>query len=690
MTPKEMEKRATFFALFLLVVFLVLVGRLGYLQIAHGEELREISEGQRIRRIPINAPRGIIYDRNGEILATNRPAFTLSLNPDGSTGGYETMDRLDEILGMEKEVRQEPLVLSGTIPYALRQKGIKEGSVTVTAPDGTTVYQEGRDYRLAYLRGTIARTPESSIPDGGSVLVSYRYSEIRERSVRQRRPFEPIPLKRDIDPPLHVFIEENRPELRGVGIEVQAIREYPQGSLASHILGYVGEIQESQLNDPRYQGYRMGDVIGQMGLESTYDSELRGKDGGRLVEVDYKGRPVRIMGEEEPVPGNNLVLTIDARLQRAAEKAMDDTMKWLQTEAPERFPNARAGALVALDVRTGEILAMVSRPAFDPNLFAGGITRQAWEELSSLKAFHNRAIAGAYPPGSTFKMVTAIAALEEKKVTLDELMDDNGGVYWRIPMKDWKPGGHGRVNLYGAIAQSCNIFFYEMGYRLGIDTIARYARQFNLGQPTGLRDLAGEVGGLLPDSKWKEETFPGDPRWYLGETLNAAIGQGYHKYTPLQLVVYVSMIANGGIRYQPYLVKQVTDPNGKVIREFGPKVLGRIEGISPETLKAVQQGMLAVTRPGGTAYWRFSDFPIPVAGKTGTVEVGRRDMDDHGWFVAYAPFDDPRIAVVAIIEQGGGGSSAAAPVVRAVLEEYFGIEKKALSQPATAQDSNVH
>jgi len=553
--------------------------------------------------LTIEAPRGKILDREGRVLASNRPAFCVSLLHMGVENLDVTADRLAPILGT---------------------------------------------------------TPEA----------------IKERvEARMGRYYEPVPIETDIDERTYTLIEERRLELPGVVVETRPARLYPGGSLAAHVLGYLGEISDAELETLREQGYRPGDVIGKTGIEKVYDPYLRGQPGIRHVEVDYLGRPVRVLGSNDPQPGNDVVLTIDSELQRVAEEALAERMEELHNLPSNPRKNARAGAAVAIDPRTGEILAMASYPAFDPNLFVGGIDPSAWRalETNELDPMNNRAVLGEYAPGSAFKMVTLTAALERGVVSKDEVFDTNGGVYWVIPKTCWKAGGHGVIDLTQALAKSCNVVFYELGRRAGIDAISRYAREFGLGSKTGLRDLPQEKAGLVPSREWKEEHYKRDPHWWLAETLDAAIGQGFHQYTPLQLANYVASIANGGTLYRPYLVRKVVSPQGQVICEFEPQEIGRVH-VQPETMQFVRNAMRQVMLPGGTAYTPFADFPIPVAGKTGTAEKGDPSKDPDGWFLAFAPYDNPTIAVVVLVEQGGGGSLAAAPVARRMFEAYFEIE----------------
>ncbi len=618
-SDKLPQRRIFFYLTFLVVLFLVLTTRLGYLQIVRGAELKEWSEKNRIRIVSIVAPRGVIYDRHGRVLAGNRPAFTISLFHLGGAETDQAIDELVQVLGISRE----------------------------------------------------------------------KIEEMIDRHKRMVGLYKPVKIKTDITPETHTAIAERRPQLPGVVIESEPVRYYPHGKLAAHVLGYVGEETPTQ-------------IVGRAGLELAFDvyqdgRGLSGINGGKQVEVDARGRRLRDLGEEPPVAGNSLVLTIDADLQRAAENAMDKVMEQLRKGIDpvyhtkiEPLEQVGRGAVVVLDVNSGQILAMVSRPAYDPNSFAVSITRKEYQELEEAGALVNWAVQAAVPPASTFKPVTAIAALEEGRTYPGERFNTYGGVYTKVPGTSpqcWyrKYGGHGVIDLQQAISYSCDIVFYELGNRLGIDLLEKYARLFGFGQPTGFRDLLErEATGIVASREAKKVFYPDDPRWYAGETLSAAIGQGLHSYSPLQMATYTAVLASGGLRYRPYLVKKIMDPNGKVIEEFKPQVLDDISDlISERTWKIVREAMKDVVQPGGTAAGVFRDFPIEVAGKTGTVEWDHPGVDDDAWFIAFAPFEEPQIAIAVYLQGGGSGSTAAAPVARKILEEYFHLNTQ--SRPAGTQ-----
>ncbi len=491
--------------------------------------------------------------------------------------------------------------------------------------------------------------------------------EIVDRLARSKSAFEPVRLKIDVGQHIVAAIEERRAELPGVVVEILPVRSYVHNQMGVHVFGYVSEISETELASMGDRGYRAGDLIGQSGLERKYDSFIKGIDGGSQIEVDVAGRMVQVLAKKEPVPGNNLVLTIDYRLQKVAEEALDEQLRYLQQQGGRR--NAKAGAVVVLNPKNGEVLAMASRPAFDPNQFIGGISTQNWKAINE-NPFHpmdNRAIAGEYPPGSTFKIVTGTAALELKKVTANELIFDSGQ-HWLVPKVNAAGEALGWINFHQALSMSDNVYFYELGNRLGIDALERYARMFGLGSYTGI-DLPGESDGLVANRKYKELNYKED--WYLAETFDAAIGQGFQLATPLQIAVLMSEIANGGRRWRPHIVGKVLSSKGELVKAMPVEEVGRID-ISPETLKLVRDGLRGVSEAGGTGAGVFANFPVPVAGKTGTAE--NPHGDDHGWFVAYGPFDDPRLTVAVIIEQGGYGSSSAGPVARKILETAFNLK----------------
>ena len=483
-----------------------------------------------------------------------------------------------------------------------------------------------------------------------------------------RYPFRPICIKKDIPRDDLAVIETHRFNLPGVMIKVKPQRHYVFGNLASHLLGYLGEINENQLRGGHYPDNKPGDLIGQSGVELKWQRLLNGMPGGEQVEVDAAGRKIRVVSRKAPVSGANICLTIDKNIQASAENALID----------------KKGAIIAIDPNNGEILALASSPSFDPNQFIGGIDKMTWERISSSKDFplQNRALTGQYPPGSVFKIIVALAGLAEGVIDPEEEIVCNG-VYFlgRGSYGCWKAHGPG-ISLHRALVESCDVYFYEMGRRLGVDKIAYYARRFGLGKTTGF-EVSREKEGLIPTSSWKSKRI-GVP-WQAGETLSTAIGQSFVLVTPIQMAVIVSAIFNGGILYKPIVSRWVGQTETKKSHEFVPKVTGRL-GIKKEYLDLVKNAMIGVVNePHGTGS-RAKLKLIPVAGKTGTAQVvtlkKERDLDDgngvpwrfrdHAWFVAVAPADRPEIVLAIVIEHGGQGGTTAAPIAREIIEAYLG------------------
>jgi penicillin-binding protein 2 len=504
-----------------------------------------------------------------------------------------------------------------------------------------------------------------------------RWEEI-EPKLKMAYAYRTIQLVKDLTREQVAYVVEHRWDLPGVFLDIEHVRHYQYGELAAHSLGYIGEINEEQLKETRELGYRMGDTIGQAGIEKFFERTLRGEKGAREVEVDALGRELQMVEEREPGPGTNLILTLDLGLQQMVEEEMA----------------GQAGAVIAMDPRNGEILAMVSKPAYDPNLFVTGISSSNWMHLlkDPRKPLQNRAIQAQYPPGSTYKIIMAVAGLEEGIINPTTTVHCNGFFpFGNRVFKDWKKGGHGAVNVHSALVQSCDVFFYTIGHRLGIDTIARYAKGFGLGMPTGY-DPAHEKPGLVPSTTWKRQVR-GEP-WYPGETISAAIGQGYDLVTPIQLLNVISAVANGGVRYKPHIVRRLEAPDGQVLQEFGPQRLGEVPA-RPETLRIVQKALWGVVNePRGTG-WRARLEKMSIAGKTGTVQVITNSpkgdklperLRDHGWFVAFAPFENPQLAIAILGEHGGRGGSTYAPLARKIVEYYFKLPSTPPPQaPAVAE-----
>jgi penicillin-binding protein 2 len=476
---------------------------------------------------------------------------------------------------------------------------------------------------------------------------------------------DPVTIKERLEWDQVVTVEAHQLELPGVSIQVTPRRRYLFGPLAAHLLGYVGEVNDLELK--KLPGYHMGDEIGKFGLERGWEDFLRGASGNQEIEVDAVGRRLRVLNETPEKPGASVILSIDLDLQRMAEWALGNY----------------AGAVVALDPRTGEILAMASHPSFDPNQFASGLTSVQWRQLTAdpKHPLEDRVIQGAYPPGSTFKLIDTIAGLEEHIITRRTSFHCAGGIwYGNREYRCWRKQGHGSISLVNAIIASCDVFFYNVGERVGVDRIALWAHKLGLGVDSGIA-LAHETTGTIPSSAWKQRRF--HERWYPAETLSVAIGQGYVTATPLQMALVAAEIANRGIRYKPHFVNRIEGLDGQVLKAYQPEVSASIP-LTTDQYQILRQGMCGVVNsPMGTA--RKAAIPgIEVCGKTGTAQVvkeaaGARTKEenlperyrDHGWFIAFAPGDNPRIAVACVIEHGGHGGSSAAPIVRAVLQRFF-------------------
>ena len=561
-------------------------------------------------------------------------------------------------------------------------------TLRVEAPRGDIVDRDGRI--LATTRPAFGvqliphdvRHPEIVIP-ALAQLIDRDPGELRTQvgAPRGRLKFQPVRLAGDLSYDQVARVESHLYALSGVVPDVRPRRHYLGGELASHVLGYIGEIQSGQLAKSAFADYQQGEVIGQAGIEGIQQEALRGRAGGVNQIVDVAGRVVGIVDEIDPMPGGSVQLTIDLDLQQAAEGAFIP-------EKPDE--HARIGAVVALDVHSGDVLAMVSKPSFDPNSFAGGIDGATWRHLTTdkWKPIQNRVISGQYPPGSTYKAIVAAAGLQEG------LVDPKRRIYcpgfFRFGNRTyrcWKREGHGSVDLHRALVESCDVYFYTIGRDLGIDRLAVIARAFNLGRATGI-GLQHEMSGLIPTSAWKERRFK-EP-WMAGETISASIGQGYNLTTPIQLAVAYAAIANGGSIVKPHLVMRVADRDGRLV-DVPPPDAGERVPVSRENLELVRAALEGVVEEQGGTGARARVPGVRVAGKTGTAQVvGLKHTDgidekelafelrDHAWFVGFAPAAAPEIVVAAVMEHGGHGGSAAGPVVQKVLARYF--EKRAVQE----------
>jgi penicillin-binding protein 2 len=483
--------------------------------------------------------------------------------------------------------------------------------------------------------------------------------------------YKPITLEKDIGRDTLAAIEVRKFDLPGVFVDVKPRRHYIEQQTAAHLIGYLSEINADELNSGEYPGYTVGDYIGKFGIEKIFESFLQGKRGGRQVEVNVMGQVVRILKTVDAQPGQNLYLTIDLRIQKKAEELLKGV----------------AGAAAAMDPQTGQILALASSPSFDQNIFVDGMSHEQWDSLVSnpLRPLENKTIQGEYPPASTFKIITALAGLEEGVIDKNTILSCPGFYkYGNRVYKCWKPAGHGSINVVKALAESCDVFFYQVGQKLGIDRLSMYAIASGLGSPTGI-DLDHEAAGLIPTAEWKKRRIGVD--WQGGETLSVAIGQGYDLATPLQMLVFISAVANGGKMYKPLILKSVYSSEGSVILESKKQLAGKLP-VSKQTLQIIREGLWNVVNDNKGTAWIAHVDGLDISGKTGTAQVVGRSNDrglseeelshrlkSHAWFVAYAPSDDPKIAVSVMVEHGGHGSSAAAPIAREIIKTYFGQDE---------------
>lgn len=564
--------------------------------------------------------------------------------------------------------------------YAKQSDGNRLRQSRILAPRGIIYDSEGKELVNNLPGYAVVLQKQSSYKPETlqrlSNLLQMPVEEINAKIKASENFYEPIMLKNNLDQQMVTKIEEQRRYMPEVMLSVQPIRNYPYHELAVHALGYVGEVSSYEIEQGLFKNISQGSLVGKGGLEKTYDKYLRGEDGAFMEEVDVAGNVVKHYDSVQPIPGKNLKLTIDYELQKELEAFTDKHLAFLRSSGIA--PGARAAAVVAIDPRNGAVRAMVSRPGYDPNWFVHGISSKNWNSINNDPNYpmNNKVITGEYPPGSTFKIVTGSAAFELKKVGLNEPIFD-GGFHPMVPTMG-NAGGEvlGWLTFIKALAMSDNVYFYELGYRVGIDNIEKYAHIFGFGERTGI-DLEGESKGLVASKKVKRKIWNED--WRLGDTFNAAIGQGFNLTTPIHLSVMLSIVANGGTKYQPYLVDSIINSDGSLF-EKPKRAEGKHIDVSQQTIDYIRMGMSATTQEGGTASY-FAGLPKPIAGKTGTAENSHGR--DHGLFVAYGPVDDPELVVVCIVEQGGFGSVAAGPIVYKAFEEFF-QEKGYMPRPDKA------
>lgn len=637
-----------------IVLALVFLGlKLGQLQIARRAEYDRLADTNRFRLTTVDPPRGVMYDRNGQILVRNVPSFSLSVVPAGLPEAEPSLAQLSDRLAVMLN-RPQIEAQDGTQVVASAHAADAEGGPHLSTQD---VLDRLEDIRLQVDRG-----------------------EISAHAL--------VPLVGDVPRDVAFVAQEDQAHLPGVVVEITPERQYLEGALLAHWLGYVGpmpgEDVASYLSVPG-NDYTPRDQVGLAGIERSFEAVLRGKKGKKHVEVDAFEREMGVLATKPEEPGDSLVLTLDLELQKVATAALQERMDMV---------GAESGSVVAMNPQTGEILAMVSLPSYDNNLFSGGISAEDYGRLASdpLSPLLNHAIGGEYPPGSTIKIVPASAALEEGVISPQTTFTCEG-IMWlpneflpddpalAQPFYCWRKEGHGRVDLSKGLAYSCDIYFYQVGggfldafEGLGLERLGHYSRAFGFGELTGI-DLSGEVAGLVPTERWKREMW--DANWVTGDTYNVSIGQGYILATPLQELNSVAALANGGTLYRPQVVKQVIDSEGAVVRTFVPEVIRELP-VSDKNIQIVREGMRDAVQ-WGTAILLELDLPeIHAAGKTGTAEFpGERDeeghLPTHAWFGGFAPFKNPEIAIVVFIADGGQGALESVPVASKVLRHYFQI-----------------
>ena len=671
------------------IVGIVLIVQLFNLQIVNGKEYRETSNTRLSRETVIKAARGSIKDRTGNLLVTTKMGFNIELYKTkiNTTTLNKTILNTIKILenNNDKYINNLPISIEPfkfTIDDEESQVNWKkENDIKEDATPEQCFYELKEKYKIE----------QDNILEAYNIMVvRYEISRNGYSSIR------PVTIAKDVSRESAVKLGEQSIYFPGISATNEPMVSYPSGSLASHILGYVGNITETEL-DGREDTYGINDVIGKVGIQYVFEEYLRGKDGIKQLDMSVDGTITDEYITQEAVAGSDVILTIDANLQAATEKALANNIKKIASGGFSKRSDAKAGAAVVMNVKTGEILAMASYPDYEPELFVNGISQKKLDEYNKGDNIFNRAISGVYAPGSTFKMITAIAGLETGVITPTEKINDIG-VYKKAHEPAcwiWNSYGmsHGWLNVTEAITHSCNYFFYEVGYRATIDNIAKYAKYYGLGEKTNVELPMEEKGIVATRDKAKER---GD-EWQIGETLSAAIGQSYNSYTPIQMAKYISMLANGGEPIDVTIVKSINDVNGNQvskedITKFVNAKLGLTKekkenlNIKKENIDAILKGMKGVTsEEGGTAYSTFANFNIELGGKTGSAQTDVQGKI-NGWFVGFAPYEEPEIAVVVLVENAGSGSYTA-EVARDILQEYFGMNMEKVEEDLTAMPS---
>lgn len=680
--------RFNFITVIIYIVGILLLLQLFNLQIIHGKEYREQSNTRLTRESTLKAARGSILDSSGNTIATDSMGFSLDLyksKADNSTLNHTIFNILAVLeKNGDRYIDELPITIE---PFTYTIEGQKLARFKKDFKLDEEASAEQAFYQLKEKYGI---TNESVIETRKIMTIRYSITNKGYSSTKAIR------LADSITRQSALVFNERSADFPGVNVVVQPVRSYPSATLASHIVGYTGRITEDDLKTKKDQ-YDLNDTIGRTGIESVFEEYLKGQDGTKQIDMAVDGTVTEEYITKEATKGSDVILTIDANLQKVTEEALASNIQKIREGGFAQQYDAQAGAAVVMNVKTGEILAMASYPWYNPQDFVGGISNDKWKEYSQNTAHPlvNKAIQDAYAPGSIFKMVTAIAGLESQAITLTERINDTG--VYTLGNQKWNcwyytdyHRGHGRLNVSDAIKHSCNYFFYETGNRMGIDTLVRYAKYFGFGNKTGI-ELPSETAGSLASKETKAAKEEG-AGWYPGDTLNASIGQGYNSFTPLQMTKYISMVANGGKQISPTIVKTILKSDGsevskEEIETFSNEKLGLPKeetealNMKEENIQSVLEGMRSVTsETGGTAYNIFRNFNIEVGGKTGSAEAGKKV---NAWFAGFAPFDNPEIAVVVFVENGGHGNYTA-EAVRDIMAQYFGMNTNQVQEDMSA------
>ncbi len=675
------------------IVGIILIIKLFSLQIIHGAEYREESNTRLTRESTLEAARGAILDRTGTTLVSSDMQFSLEMYQTKVDDNELNISILNMIQVLEKyEVSYPDSFPISVNPYTftISDEELAEWKEENDFDENISAEQAFNEFVEKY---EITNTTDV---EEIRKIIAIRY----QISIEGYSSTKSITIAEDIPREAVAEFSESSDNFAGINISVKPVRKYEFGTLAAHVLGYVSQISSEEY-ETRKDTYSQNDIIGKTGIEYVFEEYLKGTNGTKQIDMAVDGTITAEYTAEEAVAGSDIVLTIDANLQQVTEEALAANIQKIASGGFGEVYDANAGACVVMNVNTGEILAMASYPTYDPSDFVGGISTENWNKYNndSANPLVNKAVQNSYSPGSTFKMITAIAGLESGVIDLSTKINDTG-VYTKY--SDYQPKcwyysdygrGHGWLSVSQAIERSCNYFFYETADRMGIETLVKYATYFGLGSKTGV-ELPGETSGTIASPETKAELHAsGDSTWYAADTLQAAIGQNDNSFSPVQMAKYISMLANGGNSIEPTIVKTIRNADGsevskEEIEAFVNQKLGIEEEevedleINQEYLDAVLAGMESVTQDSsGTAYVRFSDFEISVGGKTGSAEVGDKV---NAWFVGFAPFENPEIAIVVIVENGGHGNYTA-EVVREIMEEYFGMNTETVEEDMTAE-----